>query len=929
MENKNLRAKGMKLVSIIVAITMLASALFAIWPIVSATEPIIISVAPGAQNRRLGNTFTLNITVNPNGTAIDTVTTDYLFWDYGKLELKNIELGTLFTHQTTTIGWGNYTPLPESKLIGGETKYWNYTLPTQLTNLNNTLTRVYIQNLNWNEGLKVTVKINGVQVHNFTVAPDGDGNAVAITNLAEWKSQGAPTNVAYLNMSVQNWGVNQTSNILLYTQDSNKRVLVWGSDVSRSQPLTRTFAILTFEAIGTGTCNFKIDPSRVTVALGGVHRAFTLTNGSINIFAKYYPQVISSFTATAYNRTRIDLSWTKGYWTDKVVVRGKIGSYPTDQNDGTAVYNGTGSSTQQTGLHPGEHWYYRAWSYNATDHVFSETPANADATTLSNNAPVLSSESPANLAPNVDKMQSSVSVHIADPNGDTMSWSIHTSHGESNNGVGAANSTVSCNLNTPLPYGTIITWYANVTDGFVYTNATYSFTVRDEYIPGEPGSFDATTYNRTQIDLSFTRGTGSDKTYIEWNDHATWAIGGGTAIYNGTGTTFGHQNLKDGTQYYYQSWGWNSTDKVYSTSYMSDDATTVGNYAPTFSGERPADNSGNVDKTQSTVNVTINDQEGDLMHWTIHGTHVTTATGTNGNGSIQANLITPLPYGANVIWYVNMTDGFDWTNATYNFTVRAEYVPSAPTSFDANAVSTSEIDLTWITGATGTDKTRVEWNTVPTWTRGTGNEIYNSTGTSYQHTGREPHRTYYYQAWSYNATDHVYSTVVRANDSTWDTTPSRPGNERPVNNTPYLSVYNSSLNVTATDGDGDTIEMDFYWGNGTAIAFTTVPSGHYANISLPLYIDTDWLTHDTTYTWYAIANDTFGGLNQSALFNFHTSKAWDINEDTHIDGLDVSLLVYHYGASLVAGSKGWDINNDGHVDGLDVSGLVYHYGTNY
>ena len=52
---------------------------------------------------------------------------------------------------------------------------------------------------------------------------------------------------------------------------------------------------------------------------------------------------------------------------------------------------------------------------------------------------------------------------------------------------------------------------------------------------------------------------------------------------------------------------------------------------------------------------------------------------------------------------------------------------------------------------------------------------------------------------------------------------------------------------------------------------------------------------------------------------------YDINHDGIIDGLDVSLIVYHYNAE---GNPGWireDIDKSGRVDGSDVSILVYHY----
>ena len=85
----------------------------------------------------------------------------------------------------------------------------------------------------------------------------------------------------------------------------------------------------------------------------------------------------------------------------------------------------------------------------------------------------------------------------------------------------------------------------------------------------------------------------------------------------------------------------------------------------------------NIDIMQSLVNVTITDVNGDPMDWTIEGQYIVN-TGVNGasNGSISANLNTPLPYGTTIIWYVNVTDGTSWTNESYVFTTENEPAPS-------------------------------------------------------------------------------------------------------------------------------------------------------------------------------------------------------------------------------------------------------------
>jgi len=83
---------------------------------------------------------------------------------------------------------------------------------------------------------------------------------------------------------------------------------------------------------------------------------------------------------------------------------------------------------------------------------------------------------------------------------------------------------------------------------------------------------------------------------------------------------------------------------------------------------------------------------------------------------------------------------------------------SAPTDFIASAVSTSQIDLSWSKGNSA-DTTYIERNTVVSWNRGEGTLVYNDTGTGFSDTGLNDNTRYYYQAWSYNATNNTFSSV--------------------------------------------------------------------------------------------------------------------------------------------------------------------------
>jgi len=93
------------------------------------------------------------------------------------------------------------------------------------------------------------------------------------------------------------------------------------------------------------------------------------------------PDAPSSFSATTASSTQIDLSWTKGGGAQKTKIRRKQGSYPSNRNDGTQVYFGTGTSKPDTGLTEGTAYYYRTWSYVQGSEQWSDNYAQDWATT--------------------------------------------------------------------------------------------------------------------------------------------------------------------------------------------------------------------------------------------------------------------------------------------------------------------------------------------------------------------------------------------------------------------------------------------------------------------------------------------------------------------------------------------------------------------
>jgi len=104
---------------------------------------------------------------------------------------------------------------------------------------------------------------------------------------------------------------------------------------------------------------------------------------------------ITTFTATQFDDTQINLSWTKANSEDKVLVRYKSaldGTYPTSVTDGTFVYNGSLLSAEATGLDPSMKYYFKAWTWSAG--AYGDTPA----TDIQRTKP----EQPVNFAGDID-----------------------------------------------------------------------------------------------------------------------------------------------------------------------------------------------------------------------------------------------------------------------------------------------------------------------------------------------------------------------------------------------------------------------------------------------------------------------------------------------------------------------------------------------
>ena len=95
--------------------------------------------------------------------------------------------------------------------------------------------------------------------------------------------------------------------------------------------------------------------------------------------------------------------------------------------------------------------------------------------------------------------------------------------------------------------------------------------------PDAPTSFGASTASTTQINLSWTKGDGAQKTKIQRKEGSYPANrNDGTQVYFGTGTGTPDTGLTPGTTYYYRAWSYVQGSEQWSDNYAQDWATTAG-----------------------------------------------------------------------------------------------------------------------------------------------------------------------------------------------------------------------------------------------------------------------------------------------------------------------------------------------------------------
>jgi len=239
-------------------------------------------------------------------------------------------------------------------------------------------------------------------------------------------------------------------------------------------------------------------------------------DGTDNISEIYYftttdfePEAPSSFTATAFSISQINLTWTDGVGVDSTRVEWSADADETwDVGNHTLLYNDSAEHYEHTGLDQDEDYFYKAWSWNSTQGVWSEGTTD-DATTLTNYPSTVTSPYPANQSIDVI-INPTLNITVNDADGDTMDVTFASNYSNSVDWVNyQTNSTVGngsyswvftgANTGTTTYY-----WKVYCSDGTTNVSETYHFTTATNFTNGDGSEGDP--YQITNCEeLNWTR----------------------------------------------------------------------------------------------------------------------------------------------------------------------------------------------------------------------------------------------------------------------------------------------------------------------------------------------------------------------------------------------------------------------------------------
>ena len=294
------------------------------------------------------------------------------------------------------------------------------------------------------------------------------------------------------------------------------------------------------------------------------------------------------------------------------------------------------------------------------------------------------------------------------------------------------------------------------------------------------------------------------------------------------------------------------------------------NNPPEISSPLPVHDVTDIDITLSELNVYIEDSDDSSFDWSIETSpDIGSFSAAGFDGFKTCQITESLQYETEYIWYVNVTDGKDWTYEIYAFSTEdapinqsCEITPVEP----LNGETDVSVDLTVFTAFVYDpegDLIDFTIETVPD----VGSEDATAYGDMIFCIVDLDYSTDY--TWYVNATDEgsgilvseVFTFTTESEIIEDNLPPYKPSNPKPVNNSVNVDIQ-TTLSVYVEDPNDDLLGVIFYLNDEIIAAYEDVIS--CSNISVDVTLE-----YDTTYEWYAEVQDA-DEYNFSDVFVFTT-----------------------------------------------------------
>jgi len=280
------------------------------------------------------------------------------------------------------------------------------------------------------------------------------------------------------------------------------------------------------------------------------------------------------------------------------------------------------------------------------------------------------------------------------------------------------------------------------------------------------------------------------------------------------------------------------------------------NSAPSITSELPTNISTGVSISTSQLSVTIADSNSDLLNYTIQTSpNIGSSSASLVTGGVKTCSISGLSYSTTYTWYVNATDGINWTRNIYTFTTQTPPANNPPAISSPNPTNES----IGVPIATSSLSITIEDSEADlfNWAITTSPNIGSNSGTDDNTNGI---KICTISGLTYATT---YTWYVKATDGNgWTnktyifTTESAPANNPPIisgpipaNSSTDISVSTTSLSITIEDPEGNPIN----WSIQTSPNIGSNSATGEGNGSKTCSIT--GLSNYTTYTWFVSATD--------------------------------------------------------------------------